>query len=103
MLKGGGGGVYSYICVLPNESLLKSVVFKFISKEISQAEHKYMNIQPPPPPPRINALVTPLFSDLSVVNIEACSLEDNDKLRLGNLSFHAKTEFNNCFIIYLKE
>ncbi len=42
---GGGGGVkYSYIRVLPDEFLLKSVVFKFISKEISRAEHEYMNI-----------------------------------------------------------
>ncbi len=42
----GGGGVYSYIRVLPDEFLLKSVVFKFISKEISRAEHEYMNIHP---------------------------------------------------------
>ena len=44
---------YSYIRVLPDKFLLKSVVFiKFISKEISRAEHElYMNIQPPPPPP----------------------------------------------------
>ncbi len=46
---GGGGGEYSYNRVLPNEFLLKSIVFKFISKEISQAEHEYMNIHPPPP------------------------------------------------------
>ena len=27
---------------------------------------------------------------------------DNDKLRLDNSSsYHVKTEFNNCFIIYL--
>ena len=46
---GGGGGVYSYIRVMPNGFLLKSVVFKFISKEISRTEHEYMNIHPPPP------------------------------------------------------
>ena len=40
---------------MPNEFLLKSVVFKLISKEISRAEHEYMNIPPPPP---INALAT---------------------------------------------
>ena len=45
LIGGGGGGEYSYIRVLPNEFLLKSVVFKFISKEISQAEHEY--ISPP--------------------------------------------------------
>ncbi len=44
------GGGYSYIRVLPDKFLLKSVVFKFISKAISRAEHEYMNIPPPPPP-----------------------------------------------------
>ncbi len=43
----GGGGVYSYIRVMPDGFLLKSVVFKLISKEISRAEHEYMNIHPP--------------------------------------------------------
>ena len=42
----GGGGVYSYIRVLPDEFLLKSVVFKFISKEISPTEHECMKIHP---------------------------------------------------------
>ena len=46
---GGGGGVYSYIRVMPDEFLLKSVVFKLISRKISRAEHEYMNIHPPPP------------------------------------------------------
>ena len=46
-LIGGGGGVYSYIRVMPDGFLLKSVVFKLISKEISWAEHEYMNIHPP--------------------------------------------------------
>ena len=31
-----GGGVYSYIRVMPDGFLLKSVVFKLISKEISR-------------------------------------------------------------------
>ena len=44
----GGGGVYSYIRVLPDGFLLKSVVFNIISKEICRAEHKYMNIHPTP-------------------------------------------------------
>ncbi len=26
----------------------------------------------------------------------------NDKLRLVHSSYHVKTEFNNCFIIYIK-
>ncbi len=45
----GGGGVYSYIRVLPDGFLLKSVVFKLISNEISGADHEYMSIPPPPP------------------------------------------------------
>jgi hypothetical protein len=43
-----GGGVYSYIRVLPDEFLLNYFVFKIISKEIRRAEHEYMNIHPPP-------------------------------------------------------
>jgi hypothetical protein len=46
-LIGGGGGVYSYIHVLPDEFLLNFFIFKFISKEIRRAEHEYMNIHPP--------------------------------------------------------
>ena len=42
MVRGGGGG-YPYIRVLPYEFILKSVVFKFISKEISPTEHEYVN------------------------------------------------------------
>ncbi len=53
LIGGGGGGVYSYIRVLPDECLLKSVVFKLISKEISRAEHEYMNIHPLPPHPQL--------------------------------------------------
>ncbi len=63
-----GGGVYSYIRVMPDGSLLKSVVFKLISKEISRAEHEYMNIHPPPPPP-INALATVLVKGSAAYNI----------------------------------
>ena len=51
-----GRGEYSYTRVLPDEFLLKSVVFKFISNEIRRAEHEYTNIHnsPPPPPPPPN-------------------------------------------------
>ncbi len=45
-LIGGGRGVNIHIFAF----LLKSIVFKFISKETSREEHKYMNIHPPPPP-----------------------------------------------------
>ena len=41
--------VWTGVCIsfcVPDEFLLKSVVFKFISKE-----HEYMNIHHPPPPP----------------------------------------------------
>ena len=50
----GGGGLIenSYIRVLPDEFLSESVIFKFISKEISREEHEYTNIPPLP----INAL-----------------------------------------------
>ncbi len=57
----GAAYIMSYIHVLPDEFLLRSVVFKFISKEISRAEHEYMNIPPPPPLP-INALATALLT-----------------------------------------
>ena len=51
---------------MPDEFLLKSVVFKLISKEISRAEHEYMNI----PPPQINTLATALQARGNVV--ETC-------------------------------
>ncbi len=42
LIGGGGGGEYSYIRVLPDEFLFKSVVVKLnILKEISRAEHEY--------------------------------------------------------------
>ena len=41
---------------------MKSVGFKLISKEISRAEHEYMNIHPP-----INALATALDDDKVVL------------------------------------
>ena len=50
---------------MPDEFLLKSVIFKLISKEISRAEHEYMNTPPPPPP--INPLaMAPLLNRLGV-------------------------------------
>ena len=39
----------------------------------------------------------------SVVSTKPKAEVNNDKLRLVNSSYHVKTEFNNCFIIYLKE
>ena len=39
--RGGGGCEYSYIRVLPDEFLLKSAVFKFISKEITLYDLSY--------------------------------------------------------------
>ena len=57
--------VYIHIRVMPDKFLLKSVVFKLISKEISWAVHEYMNIHLPPPPP-INALATALQQKLQV-------------------------------------
>ena len=37
-----GGGVYSYIRVLPDALLFKSVSLELISKEIRRAEREYM-------------------------------------------------------------
>ena len=58
---------------MPDGFPLKSVVFKLflISKEISRAEHEYMNIHPPPPPP-INALGTALRIPLYRVSTILC-------------------------------
>jgi hypothetical protein len=41
IIGGGGGDVYTYICVLPDGFLLKAIVF-------TVCEHEYMNIPPPP-------------------------------------------------------
>ena len=46
-LIGGGGGVYSYIHVLPDQFLFKLINLNLISKETSRAEHEYMNKHPP--------------------------------------------------------
>ena len=73
-LIGGGGGVYSYIRVMPDEFLFKSVVFKLMSKEISRAEHEYMNIHPPPP---INALATALWGNGGKGTLSVCNCKFN--------------------------
>ena len=44
-----GEGEYSYICVLPDEVLLKSTLMTTDFKEIRRAECEYINIPPPPP------------------------------------------------------
>ena len=48
--------------------------------------------------------------DLKNFQAEVCRYQakpkaevDNDKLRLVSSSYQVKTEFNNCFIIYLKD
>ncbi len=63
MLGGGGGGIFIYSC----SARLISFEMNLISKEIRRAEHEYMNIPPPPP---INALVTPLLSINSMLNLQ---------------------------------
>ena len=55
-LIGGGGGIYSYIHVLPDGFLFKLINLNFISKETRRAEHECMNIPPLP----INVLVSAL-------------------------------------------
>ncbi len=59
----GGGGIFIYSC----SARLISFEMNLISKEIRRAEHEYMNIPPPPP---INALVTPLLSINSMLNLQ---------------------------------
>ena len=56
-LIGGGGGVYSYIRVLPDEFLLKSVV---ITDDFKRNSSGRTRIYEYAPPPLINALVTAL-------------------------------------------
>ena len=51
----GGGGVYLYIRVFPDEFLLKSTLMITYIKRNSSGE--YMNMHPPP---QINTLVTAL-------------------------------------------
>ena len=46
----GGGGVYSYIRVLPDEFLLKSVVITVDFKRNSSGRTRIYEYAPPPPP-----------------------------------------------------
>ena len=46
----GGGGVYSYIHVLPDEFLLKSVVITVDFKRNSSGRTRIYEYAPPPPP-----------------------------------------------------
>ena len=55
----GGGGVYSYIRVLPDEFLLKSTVMTTDFKRNSSGRTRIYEYAPPPP---INALVTALVA-----------------------------------------
>ena len=56
----GGGGVYSYIRVLPDEFLLKSVVITVDFKRNSSGKTRLYEYATPPPP--INALVSALVT-----------------------------------------
>ena len=58
-----GGGAYSYIRVLPDEFLLKSVVITVDFKRNSSGRTRIYEYAPPPPPP-INALVSALSTKL---------------------------------------
>ena len=70
---GGGGGVeYSYIRVLP-DFFLSQLFLRFILKELSRAEHEYMNIHPPPYHHPIKPLVLPLHTCISACLILCCS------------------------------
>ena len=87
---GGGGGVYSYIPVMPDGFLLKSVVFKLISKEISRADHEYMNIHPP-----INALATALIRGEHGVN----TLENWTRISLHLSTLSVNFKSSHCILI----
>ena len=49
LIGGGGGGGYSYIRVLPDEFLLKSVVFTVDFKRNSSGRTRICEYAPPPP------------------------------------------------------
>ncbi len=75
---------------MPDGFLLKSVVFKLISKEISRAEHEYMNIPPPPPP--INALGTALVTTLFIAT---------DDKQLHITALHRGRASSYCMHVFL--
>ena len=54
----GNATVRFFRTIFSEKVFIKSVIFKIISKEISRAEHEYMNIHPPPP---INPLAMALL------------------------------------------
>ncbi len=82
LMGGGGGGVYSYIRVMPDGILLKSAVFKLVSKEISRADHEYMNIHPPLPP-QLESLGNTTATSLKTCSITiAFTLEDKGDHKL---------------------
>ena len=68
---------------MPDEFLLKSVVFKLISKEISRAEHEYMNIHSP-----INAVATALFIRLNwvIFNLQRQEQLGSEKLNIKSVA-----------------
>ena len=53
-LMGGGGGAYSYICVLPDEFLLKSTVMTTDFKRNSSGRTQIYEYTPPPPNQRFS-------------------------------------------------
>ena len=66
----GGGGVYSYIHVLPDEFLLKSVVITVDFKRNSSGRTRIYEYAPPPP---INALVSALVGAHNISTIQPAS------------------------------
>ncbi len=58
----GGGGIFIYSCSV-DEFLLKSVVFKFISKRNQLDRTRIYEYTPPPPPPPNYALATALHAE----------------------------------------
>ncbi len=87
---------------MPDGFLLKSVVFKLISKEISRAEHEYMNIHPP-----INALATALHVVVLNPNVSSDILPVNCRYfyvtasKGGYAGYHFRVFLHETNIVYL--
>ena len=103
----GGGRIFIY-CVMPDEFLLKSVVFKLISKEISRAEHDYMNTphRHPPPPPNYYGPARTLSERTSKQTSEHCNeysefTNKHSKSDLqSKLKLRVTTKQNNNFYFF---
>ena len=63
------GGEYSYLLVLPDKFLLKSVVIRVDLIKIRRAEHEYMKYTPPP---LTHYILSPLNISFKSTAIRSC-------------------------------